>query len=582
MTSTLASPARPAPPDALALALRAARGALLAAFAFACVVNLLMLTGPVFMLQVYDRVLTSRSVPTLVALMAFAALMYAFLGVFDFLRARVMSRLAQGLDARLGSLTLRRWMGQGGAGAGVGAGAAEGGPTRPLAELAVLRNFLTTPAVNALMDLPWMPLYLLLVFGLHWSLGALAAGGALVAVVLALLTEALTRRPAAIAAAADHHDAVFAEQSQRNVETLLAMGMVGATTAHWQSLHDAASASSQAAAERVEWLSSLSRAFRLLLQSAILGLGGYLAIRQQLSAGAIVAASIIAGRALAPIDQLIGGWRGMVRARSAHRRLTLHLRGAGHEAPPIQLPAPVGALQVQGVAKRSPLARPGENRRPLLEGLNFALEPGSGLGVIGPSACGKTSLARLLTGVWRPDAGTVRLDGATFEQWAPDQVGRHIGYLPQTVELMAGTLRDNIARFDAQATDDEVIAAAQLAGVHPMILALPEGYATRLGPGGTVLSGGQVQRIGLARAVFRRPALVVLDEPNANLDAEGDDRLTQAIHQLREGGSTVVVMAHRPSAIAAVDLILMLDNGRQTAFGPKAEVLRKVARVASA
>lgn len=399
------------------------------------------------------------------------------------------------------------------------------------------------------MDLPWMPLYLLLVFGLHWSLGALAAGGALVAVVLALLTEALTRRPAAMAAAADHHDAVFAEQSQRNVEALLAMGMVGATTAHWQALHDAASASSQAAAERVEWLSSLSRAFRLLLQSAILGLGGYLAIRQQLSAGAIVAASIVAGRALAP---------------------------------PIQLPTPAGALLVQGVAKRSPLARPGENRRPLLEGLNFALEPGSGLGVIGPSACGKTSLARLLTGVWRPDAGTVRLDGATFEQWAPDQIGRHIGYLPQTVELMAGTLRDNIARFDAQATDDEVIAAAQLAGVHQMILALPEGYATRLGPGGTVLSGGQVQRIGLARAVFRRPALVVLDEPNANLDAEGDDRLTQAIHQLREGGSTVVVMAHRPSAIAAVDLILMLDNGRQTAFGPKAEVLRKVARVASA
>ncbi len=563
------------PPDPLSQALRPMRAGLAAAFAFGSLVNLLVLTGPLFMLQVYDRVLTSRSVPTLMALAGFAAVLYAFLGLFDAVRARVLSRLAHGLDARLGEPAFARWLAAGAAPASAAA--------RPLGEVAVLRGYMTTPVATALMDLPWMPLYLLLVFGMHWSLGALALGGAAVAVAIAVLTEVLTRRPQAEAAAAEHRDAQFAEQCQRNTEALGAMGMARHAVAHWRRLHDRAAAAGQRSSERVEWLSALSRAFRMALQSAILALGAYLAIRQQVSPGSIVAASIIAGRALAPVDQLISGWRSIGRARQALKRLHAHLQLTARDtSPPMQLPAPAGLVQVQGLLKRSPLARPGENRRPILDGLNFELQPGAGLGVIGPSACGKTSLARLLTGVWLPDAGSVRLDGATFEQWDPAQVGRHVGYLPQQVELLAGSLRDNIARFDPTATDEEVIAAARLAGVHELVLALPEGYATRVGSGGTVLSGGQLQRLGLARALFRRPALVVLDEPNAHLDAEGDERLTQAIRSLREGGSTVVVMAHRPSAIAAVDQILMLDGGRQTAFGTKAEILRTVTRVASA
>lgn len=559
------------PPGALGQFVRSARGTLAAAFGFSCLVNLLMLTGPLFMLQVYDRVLSSQSVPTLVVLLAFTAVLFAFAGLFDFVRSRVMSRVGQQLDAKLGSLALQRWILQGG-----NAAAAE----RPLAELAVLRNFINTPAMTALMDLPWTPLYLLLVFALHWGLGTLATVGALIAVCIAVLTEVLTRRPNAAAAAADHRDAVFADQGQRNAEALAAMGMVGRVVAHWRGLHDAAAFDAQQASDRVEWLAALSRAFRMLLQSLILALGAYLAIRQELSAGAIIMVSTVAGRALAPIDQLISGWRGILRARTAYHRLGEHL-GQQDAASPMQLPPPHGALSLQGVAKRSPQARPGENRKPLLDGINFTLQPGEGLGVIGPSACGKTSLARLLTGVWRAEVGSVRLDSATFDQWDAGQLGRHIGYLPQQVELLAGTLRENIGRFDPQASDDEVIAAAQLSGVHEMILSLPEGYATRVEPGGGALSGGQVQRIGLARAVFRKPALVVLDEPNANLDSEGDQCLTEAIRGLRKAGSIVVVMAHRPSAIAAVDLLLMLDGGRQTAFGPKTELLRKLTRDAA-
>lgn len=561
----------PGPPNALAQFLRSTRGTLSAAFGFSCLVNLLMLTGPLFMLQVYDRVLSSGSVPTLVALLVFTAVLYAFLGLFDFVRSRVMSRVSQQLDAQLGGQALQRWIAQGGNASSA---------VRPLAELSVLRNFINTPAMTALMDLPWTPLYLLLVFALHWSLGVLATAGALIAVGIAVLTEVLTRRPNAAASAADYREAIFAEQSQRNTETLTAMGMVGRVVAHWRGLHEAAAVDAQQASDRVEWLAALSRAFRLLLQSALLALGAYLALRQELSVGAIIMVSTVAGRALAPIDQLISGWRGILRARTAHQRLGQHLSGQQADVP-LQLPPPQGALVAQNVAKRSPQAQAGENRKPILDGINFALQPGEGLGVIGPSACGKTSLARLLTGVWRADVGSVRLDGATFDQWEAEQLGRHIGYLPQHVDLLAGTLRENIARFDPEAGDDEVIAAARLSGVHEMILAQPEGYATRVTPGSGALSGGQVQRIGLARAVFRKPALVVLDEPNANLDADGDQCLTEAIRGLREAGSIVVVMAHRPSAIAAVDLILMLDGGRQTAFGAKATLLRKFTRDAA-
>jgi len=562
------------PSDPVGEALGAARGGLLAAFAFSCLVNLLILVGPIFMLQVYDRVLSSRSVPTLIALLGIVSMLYAFLGFFDFIRARVLSRLGQGFDARLSSPALRLWASH----------AATGVPAsgRPLAELGALRGFFASPGMVALLDMPWTPIYLLLIYAMHVQLGVLATAAALLAVAIAVVTEWVTRRPMAAAAAADHRDSQFADQVHRGVEPLLAMGMLGTAVERWRAMHDAAAAEGQRATDRVEWLSAMSRAIRLLAQSAILALGAYLAIKQQISAGSIVAASIIAGRALGPIDQLIGSWRAIARARQAHARLVEHMQARPDRAAQIDLPVPRGLLSVENATKFAPTQRSGTTRRVILDRVCFDLQPGDGLGVIGPSACGKTTLARLLCGLWLPDMGSVRLDGATYAQWDADRVGRYIGYLPQTVELLAGTLAQNIARFAPDASDDEVVAAASLAGVHAMILALPEGYSTRVGEGAAVLSGGQSQRIALARAVFRRPPLVILDEPNASLDADGDQALTECIRALRAGGSTVVVMAHRPSAIAAVDTILMLDAGRQTAFGPKAEILRKVTKVASA
>ena len=555
-------------------AVTAARGGLAAAFGFSCLVNLLILVGPLFMLQVYDRVLSSRSVPTLVALFGIVAVLYGFLGFFDFTRARVLSRLGHRLDARLSAVTLREWSLQ-----STGGNAPAG---RPLSDLGVLRGFFGSPGMLAMLDIPWTPLYLLLVFYMHVQLGLLASFAALVAVSIAVLTEMLTRKPMAAAAVAEHRDTQFAEQVHRNVEPLRAMGMLGESVERWRELHDKAAAGSQRATDRVEWLSALSRAIRLLAQSAILALGAYLAIKQQISAGSIVAASIVSGRALGPIDQLIGSWRTLVRTRQAYARLTQHLHAAADPDERLDLPVPLGRVAVENATKLVPAPRAAGGRRTILDRIRFELRPGDGLGVIGPSACGKSTLARLLCGVWIPDMGSVRLDGATFDQWDADRVGRYVGYLPQSVELLAGTLAQNIARFTPDATDEEVVAAAQLAGVHDMILALTDGYSTRVAEGAVVLSGGQIQRIALARAVFRRPPLVVLDEPNSSLDAEGDQALTECIRTLRHAGSTVVVMAHRPSAIAAVDTILMLDAGRQLAFGPKTEILRKVTKVASA
>ncbi|MEM7644323.1 MAG: ATP-binding cassette domain-containing protein, partial [Pseudomonadota bacterium] len=334
--------------------------------------------------------------------------------------------------------------------------------------------------------------------------------------------------------------------------------------------------------ERSEGFTAFTKAFRLLLQSSLLGLGGYLALQGSITPGMIIAASIIAGRALAPIDQVIGQWRGVARARQAHRSLKTLFAEQPLDMARTELPEPKGHVTVSDVTLYAP-GQTGQERRPILEEVSFALQPGDALGVIGPSAVGKSSLARLLVGAWHPDAGSVRLDGARMSQWSETQLGKALGYLPQSLELMAGTVRDNIARFDPDATDEQVVAAAQLAGVHEMILKLPQGYDTEVEPGqGGPLSGGQIQRIGLARAMYGAPALVVLDEPNSNLDAGGDEALAEAITALRERGATVVVMAHRPSAIAAVNKVLVLHEGRVAQFGDKADVLKRATRPVAA
>ena len=547
--------------------IKAARSGFLGAGAFSCMVNLLMLTGPLFMLQIYDRVLTSRSVPTLIALFALVVALYGFLGLFDFLRSRVLSRIGYRVDVSLMEATNHAWIRQG--------IASPDEPGRPLNDLTTLRQFFTSTALPALFDLPWVPFYIVVVYLLHPWLGYLALAGAILVVCFTFIAGKLTRKPTFSATAAEIKDANFSESVFRNRDTVMAMGMTDNVTGRWKTIRGDGLTHSQIAGGRSESITAATKITRMIVQSGMLALGAYLAIFQEITPGTMIAASILGGRALAPIDQVTGNWRGIIRARASYKKLFDYLAEWAGVQKHIELPEPQGNLVVNVVSKYPPSFNQG---KPILEHIRFDLKPGDALGVIGPSASGKTTLARLLVGLWMPDEGTVRLDGAGFDQWDRGKVGPHIGYLPQSAQLLDGTIARNISRFIPDAADEDVIEAAKLAGVHELILALPSGYETEVFSGNSVLSGGQVQRIALARAIYGKPKLIVLDEPNSNLDAEGDTALTHAIVVLREQGSTLVIMAHRPSAIAAVNLVLMLQEGRQLEFGPKEEVLRKFTR----
>ena len=554
-------------------ALRKLRGAFILAALFSAGVNILMLTGPMFMLQVYDRVLASGSVPTLIGLFVVVVLLFGFMGLYDFLRVRLLSRAGYHLDRDLGDAGFQEWLASGVSG--------NRANRRPLGDIAVLRGFLASPAMLGFFDLPWVPFYLAVVFYIHPWLGFLTLGGAVVVTIAALAGQLLTDASYKRAMGMDAGESFFVDQAYRNAEPVIAMGMATRVRSRWRAMHDDGLSSGQSGGDWSEGLAAFSKAFRMLLQSAMLALGAYLAIYQTISAGMIVATSIIAGRALAPIDQVIGQWRSIVRAREAHRRLGEVLAAAPPPAAAVALPAPLGHLAVNGVTKFAPGQTLRADRPPILSNVTFALMPGDALGVIGPSASGKSTLARLLVGAWQPDTGEIRLDGATYDQWDPTALGPHIGYLPQSLELLSGTVRDNICRFDPAGEDDAIIAAAQLAGVHDMILSLPRGYATEIGHGAPPLSGGQVQRVGLARALYGNPRLIVLDEPNSNLDAIGDDALMRAIMACRERGATLVIMAHRPSAIAAVNKVLVLQNGSVAHFGDKDAVLNQAVRPAA-
>ena len=545
--------------------------AFLAVGLFSAAVNLLMLTGPLFMLQVYDRVLASHSVATLAALFLLVVVLYVFLGVFDLVRSRILSRIGVRLDAELSGDANRAWLRSGLFPSQRGA--------RPLNDLSVIRQFLSSPGIPALFDLPWVPAYLLLLYLIHPVIGLLATGAAVVVVALTVLNELVTKGKITQALDWELKDLRFSESIHRNAEAILGMGMGGKVTDRWQNIRFNAMGMLQVVDSRSGLIGAITKAFRLLVQSALLAAGAYYAILQEITPGAMIAGSILGGRALVPIDQMVGNWKNFQRARAAYHRLSSVMAGPQSAGKPIDLPPPAGNLSVMKLVKMPPVE--GASRaelRPILQGIEFELEPGDGLGVVGPSASGKSSLAKLLVGLWQPDRGSVRLDGASYDQWDRDAIGRHIGYLPQTVELLPGTVRDNIARFDSGISDEQVVEAAKLAGVHELILRLPDGYSTDLSQGMQVLSGGQVQRIALARAVLGNPPLVVLDEPNSNLDAEGDAALARAIEILRKKKSCVVVMAHRPSAIAAVNKLLMLKDGLQMEFGDKKEVLRKVTR----
>ena len=557
----------PSDPVAYRTVMRRLRPALAAAALFSAVISVLMLTGSLYMLQVYDRVLSSGSVPTLLGLFAIVVLAYAFLGTYDLLRARLLARIGLRLDLALTEAAYRRML--------------EGDPAgRPaLAQIATLRRFFSSPAITGLFDLPFVPLFLCVLALVHPWLGLLTLAGAGVAAVLALTSRWLTRAPLAAGQAAEAAETAFTEKLAQGSELIRAYGMAEDMTRLWQRHHRAALAAHQGATAPTEVIGAGSRSFRMLLQSAILTLGALLVLRQEMTAGMIVAASILSGRALAPIDQIIAHWRSIALARNAHRRLAETFPVADAAEPrsaPMGLPAPSGRISLDRVTVLDPNSR-GMDRRRLLSQISLELEPGAGLGVIGASAAGKSTLARLLVGAITPDLGEIRLDGATPGQWSPRALGRAIGYLPQQVQMLPGTVRDNISRFTEDATDEAVIAAAKLAGVHEMILELPQGYATRLGDGAPApLSGGQLQRIALARAVFGKPRILVLDEPNSNLDGAGEDALTAAIARLRADGSTVIVMAHRPSALVAVDRILVLHRGHVVRDGSKYEILGPV------
>ena len=548
--------------------LRTALGSCKSAFVgvgvFSGLINVLMLTGALFMLEVYDRVLPSRSVPTLVALCILAAVLFTFQALLDAVRGRLLVRIGGQIDNQIGPRVYD---------ATVNLAKSGQDAQQPLRDLDAVRSFVSGSGPAALFDLPWVPLYLAICFAFHFLIGITALCGAAVLVVLTLLSEALSRAPIRQAAAQSAARSRLVESSRRNAESIIAMGMAERFLGRWSDIGRNYLTQQTRANDVAGGIGAAGRALRAALQSGVLAIGAYLVIQQEASGGVMIASSILAGRALAPIDLAIANWKGFVAARQSRRRLDDLLASLPSSGNKLELPAPAHKLAVQTLS----VAAPGSTSL-ILHGINFDLQAGHAVGVVGPSGSGKSSLARALVGVWSSARGSVRLDGAAIDQWMPAALGRHVGYLPQDIEMFDGTIAQNIARFDPDATDAAVIAAAKAAGVHDLIVNLPEGYQSKLGERGTALSAGQRQRVALARALYSEPFLIVLDEPNSNLDAEGEIALTNAIHGVRARGGIVVIVAHRPSALAAVDQVLVLNQGRQQAFGAKEDLLNRVVR----
>jgi ATP-binding cassette subfamily C protein len=549
----------------LAAARRGVRGLVWAAALFSVFVNLLMLTGPIYMLQVYDRVLGSRSEATLVALTLIVVYLYGLMALLDLARGRLMARAAarlkMALEGRVFRAVLRR-----SAVLGDQAAAHPGS----LRDLDAVWRMTASPALAALFDLPWTPVFLAGVFLFHPWLGWLAVAGGAVLMVFTLANQALTRQPVNDAARAGDAAERMGEQLRSEAETVQSLGMTGAVFRRWETLRGRAMDAQLAGTDRGGLFGTGTKAMRLFLQSAMLGLGAFLVLRGEVSAGAMIASSILMGRALAPIEQAIGGWDAIHRGRQGWRALARLLGEVPPEQKRTAMPVPAARL----VADNLTVVPPGE-KIATLRMVSFNLEPGQALGVIGQSGSGKTTLARAVTGVWGAAAGRLRLGGVPVEQYDPDRLGRLIGHLPQRVTLFDGTISENIARFDPDARDEDIVRAAQRAAAHEMIVNFPDGYDTRVTAAGGRLSGGQIQRIGLARALYGDPVLLVLDEPNSNLDNEGSEALNAAIRAAKADGRSVMIMAHRPAAIRECDLILILDGGQRRAFGPRDEVLKQ-------
>lgn len=538
------------------------RGVGIFLFVISGIINLLALTGSFYMLQIYDRALTSGSVPTLIALSALAIGLYLFQGIFDVLRSQILVRVGANMDRKLAPLAHQVAIEMPRYGYST-AEALERGR-----DVDTVRGFFSSQAPMALFDLPWMPLFLAFVYLLHPMLGLLTLGGALVLVSLTVITEILTRRASHEMHGATVRRNMLADSNARNADIIKAMGFGERAVARFNEANRKHLRLQTKTSDISGTLSGLSKVMRMMLQSALLGLGAYLTIKGELSAGAIIACSVASSRALSPVDLAIGNWKHVVAARRSFRRLKETLAAMNDESQLIELPMPVNSLRLENMTVVAPATG-----SVLVSDVSFELKAGDALGLVGPSGGGKTSLVKGLLGVWPLLRGNVRLDGADLDQWRSEAIGDMIGYLPQDVSLLDGSIADNISRFDAKLDARKIVEAAKAAGVHELIVRLPDGYQTELGPSGTALSAGQRQRIGLARALYGDPFLVALDEPNSNLDAEGEAALTKAIESIRRRKGIVIIIAHRPSALAAVDLVGVVQAGRLMAFGPKHEII---------
>ena len=541
---------------------RGFRGIVLFLFLVSGAINVLALTGSLYMMQIYDRALTSGSIPTLVALSALAVGLYLFQGCFDVIRSQVLVRVGARLDKKVAPMAHRVAIDMPRFGFSTSEALERG------RDVDTVRGFLGSQDPAALFDLPWMPIYLAFIYFLHPLLGALTFAGAFVLTVLTVVSEILTKRLNISTRKAAIVRNTIADSNARNAEVLKAMGFSGRAVSRFDEANGEHLQLQTKANDIGGTFAAFSRVLRMLLQSALLGLGAYLTIKNELSAGAIIAVSVASSRALAPVDMAIGNWKSFVAARMAYYRLRETVIALAAADQPMKLPAPCQSLTVDKVT----IAVPGSGQV-VLSDISFELEPGQALGVIGPSAGGKTTMVRAIAGIWPALRGSVRLDGADLAQWREDEIGQHIGYLPQEVSLMDATIEENISRFEPEPDYQKVIDAAKAASIHDMVLKMPEGYRTQLGPQGTALSAGQRQRVALARALYGNPFLVIMDEPNSNLDGEGEEALTAAIEGISARGGIAIVIAHRPSALVAVDLVAIVQNGRMVAFGKKQDIM---------
>ncbi|MBN2793020.1 MAG: type I secretion system permease/ATPase [Desulfuromonadales bacterium] len=527
---------------------------------FSMFINILQLTFPIYMLQIYDRVLSSYSLPTLYAITVAAVVSLVVMAALEFVRSRLLVRCGVAIDQVLSRDVLESVLKEAAL-----TGASPNQAT--LRDVNLLRNFFGGNAIFTLFDIPWTPLFLTVIYILHPLLGLVATGGAVLLVVFALINEKVTRKPLDAANTVSGFSMKFVEAARRNAQTVHSMGMVNGVASRWSGFNDTVTKLQTQASRQAGLVQSLSGWLRQSMQVFIYGVGAWLTLNGEATAGCMIAASIIMGKALAPVQLGIGSWKSMVEARGAWRRLDA-LFSQVKPAEGMDLPAPQGQLTAEHVS----FAIQGNF---ILRDINFSLEPGESLGLIGPSGAGKSTLCRLLLGIWPSSGGKVRMDGADIFSWRQDNLGPYLGYLSQDIELFSGTVAENIARL-GEVDSEEVIAAAKQAGVHDLILNLPKGYDTRIGEGGQVLSGGQRQRIGLARALYKQPRLVILDEPNSNLDEEGEAALVRAFAELKKQGTTLVIVSHKPALLSGVDKVLMLKNGQLALFGPRNAVFSKL------